>query len=71
MGWAGAEAYFLKDSTQAELVMSLKKVVGGKRYSSPEVPEKVIESRRSEKANPLSNPRIIKEVRSIIPDNRV
>jgi len=40
---AGADGYLLKDSTHAELVMAVKKVLGGKHYISPEISEKVIE----------------------------
>jgi len=40
---AGADGYILKDSTHAELVMAVKKVLDGKRYISPEISEKVIE----------------------------
>jgi len=40
---AGADGYLLKDSTHAELVMAVKKVLSGKPYISSEVSEKVIE----------------------------
>jgi two-component system response regulator NreC len=40
---AGADGYLLKDSTHAELVMAVKKVLSGKQYISPEISEKVIE----------------------------
>jgi len=40
---AGADGYLLKDSTHAELVMAVKKVLSGKHYISPEISEKVIE----------------------------
>lgn len=40
---AGADGYLLKDSTHTELVMAVKKVLGGKYYISPEVSENVIE----------------------------
>jgi len=40
---AGANGYLLKDSTHAELVMAVKKVLSGKQYISPETSEKVIE----------------------------
>lgn len=40
---AGANGYLLKDSTHAELVMAVKKVLSGKQYISPEISEKVIE----------------------------
>jgi DNA-binding NarL/FixJ family response regulator len=40
---SGADGYLLKDSTHAELVMAVKKVLSGKRYISPEISEKVIE----------------------------
>jgi len=40
---AGADGYILKDSTHSELVMAVKKVLGGKHYISPEISEKVIE----------------------------
>jgi DNA-binding NarL/FixJ family response regulator len=40
---AGADGYLLKDSTQAELLMAVKKVLSGTHYISPEISEKVIE----------------------------
>ena len=40
---AGADGYILKDSTQAELLLAVKKVLGGTHYISPEISEKVIE----------------------------
>ena len=40
---AGADGYILKDSTHSELLMAVKKVLGGKHYISPEISEKVIE----------------------------
>jgi DNA-binding NarL/FixJ family response regulator len=40
---AGANGYLLKDSTHAELVMAVKKVLSGKLYISPEISDKVIE----------------------------
>ncbi len=40
---AGADGYLLKDSTHAELVMAVKKVLSGKPYISPEISERVIE----------------------------
>jgi DNA-binding NarL/FixJ family response regulator len=40
---AGADGYLLKDSTHAELVMAVKKVLSGKSYISPEISDKVIE----------------------------
>lgn len=40
---AGANGYLLKDSTHAELVMAVKKVLSGKQYISPEISAKVIE----------------------------
>jgi two-component system, NarL family, response regulator NreC len=40
---AGADGYLLKDSTHSELVMAVNKVLGGKRYITPEISEKVIE----------------------------
>lgn len=40
---AGADGYLLKDSTHAELVMAVHKVLGGRQYISPEISEKVIE----------------------------
>jgi len=39
----GASGYLLKDSTHAELVMAVKKVLSGKLYISPEISEKVVE----------------------------
>jgi DNA-binding NarL/FixJ family response regulator len=40
---AGADGYVLKDSTQTELMMAVKNVLGGKHYISPGISEKVIE----------------------------
>ena len=40
---AGADGYLLKDSTHAELVMAVKKVLSGKHYISPEISDRVIE----------------------------
>jgi DNA-binding NarL/FixJ family response regulator len=40
---AGADGYLLKDSTHAELVMAVKKVLSGKHFISAEISEKVIE----------------------------
>jgi DNA-binding NarL/FixJ family response regulator len=40
---AGAHGYVLKDAAQDELMMALKTVLGGKRYISPGISEKVIE----------------------------
>jgi DNA-binding NarL/FixJ family response regulator len=40
---AGAEGYLLKDSTHAELVMAVNKVLSGKHYISPEISDKVVE----------------------------
>jgi DNA-binding NarL/FixJ family response regulator len=40
---AGADGYLLKDSTHAELLMAVKKVLSGKHYISPEISERVIE----------------------------
>ena len=40
---AGADGYLLKDSTHSELLMAVKKVLGGAHYISPEISEKVIE----------------------------
>jgi len=40
---AGADGYVLKDSTNVELRMAIKNVLGGKFFISPEVSEKVIE----------------------------
>jgi len=40
---AGADGYILKDSTQAELLQAVKKVLSGTHYISPEISEKVIE----------------------------
>jgi len=40
---AGADGYVLKDATHSELVMAMKNVLGGNRYLSPGVSEKVIE----------------------------
>jgi DNA-binding NarL/FixJ family response regulator len=40
---AGADGYILKDSTQSELMMAVKSVLGGKHFISPGISEKVIE----------------------------
>ncbi len=40
---AGADGYVLKDATHAELIMALKNVLGGKRYLSPAISEKVLQ----------------------------
>jgi two-component system response regulator NreC len=40
---AGADGYLLKDSTHAELVMAVKKILSSKHYISPEISERVIE----------------------------
>jgi DNA-binding NarL/FixJ family response regulator len=40
---AGADGYLLKDSTHAELLMAVKKVLSGKHYISPEISESVID----------------------------
>jgi len=40
---AGADGYVLKDSTNAELKMAIKSVLGGKFYISPGISAKVIE----------------------------
>jgi len=40
---AGADGYLLKDSTHAELLMAVKHVLGGKRYISPGISDKVLE----------------------------
>jgi len=40
---AGADGYLLKESTQAELMMAVKHVLGGKRYISPGISDKVLE----------------------------
>jgi two-component system response regulator NreC len=40
---AGADGYVLKDATHSELVMAMKNVLGGNRYLSPGVSEKVID----------------------------
>jgi two-component system response regulator NreC len=40
---AGADGYILKDSTHSELILAVKKVLGGKPYISPEITDKVIE----------------------------
>ena len=40
---AGADGYVLKDATHAELMVALNIVLGGKRYISPGVSEKVID----------------------------
>lgn len=40
---AGADGYVLKDATHSELVMAIMNVLGGNRYLSPGVSEKVID----------------------------
>lgn len=40
---AGADGYLLKDSTRAELMTAVSKLLSGKRYITPEISEKVIE----------------------------
>ncbi|MBN2124886.1 MAG: response regulator transcription factor [Deltaproteobacteria bacterium] len=40
---AGADGYLPKDATHSELVMAVQSVLGGKRYLSPAISEKVIE----------------------------
>jgi DNA-binding NarL/FixJ family response regulator len=40
---AGADGYLLKDSTHAELVMAVKKVLSSKHYISPGISDKVLE----------------------------
>ena len=40
---AGADGYALKDSTQGELLMAVKRVLQGKRYLSPGISEQVID----------------------------
>jgi two-component system response regulator NreC len=40
---AGADGYVLKDATHSELMMAMKNVLGGNRYLSPGVSEKVID----------------------------
>jgi two-component system, NarL family, response regulator NreC len=40
---AGADGYLLKDSTHAELMMAVNKVLSSKHYISPEISEKVID----------------------------
>jgi len=40
---AGADGYLLKDSTQSELMMAIKSVLGGKHFISPGISERVIE----------------------------
>jgi DNA-binding NarL/FixJ family response regulator len=39
----GVDAYVVKDATHSELLMALRSVIGGKRYLSPGVSDKVIE----------------------------
>jgi len=39
---AGADGYILKDATRIELLLAIKSVLGGKRYLSPEISEKII-----------------------------
>ena len=40
---AGADGYLLKDSTYAELLMAVRYVLGGKRYISPGISDKVLD----------------------------
>jgi DNA-binding NarL/FixJ family response regulator len=40
---AGADGYVLKDATHSELVMAIMNVLGGNRYLSPGISEKVID----------------------------
>ncbi len=40
---AGADGYVLKDATHNELMLAIKSVLGGKRYVSPGVSDKLIE----------------------------
>ena len=40
---AGADGYVLKDATYDELIMAAKNVLGGKRYLSPGISEKVLQ----------------------------
>jgi DNA-binding NarL/FixJ family response regulator len=40
---AGADGYLLKDATHQEMMTAIRSVLGGKRYLSPGVSEKVIE----------------------------
>jgi len=40
---AGADGYLLKDSSQAEMIMAVRKVLSGSHYISPEISEKVLE----------------------------
>ncbi len=40
---AGADGYVLKDATYDELIMAVKNVLGGKRYLSPGISEKVLQ----------------------------
>lgn len=40
---AGADGYVLKDATHGELMMAINSVLGGKRYLSPAISERVIE----------------------------
>ena len=40
---AGAEGYILKDSSRAELIQAIQKVLAGKRVLSPRISGKVIE----------------------------
>jgi DNA-binding NarL/FixJ family response regulator len=40
---AGADGYVLKDANQAELMMAIKSVLGGKHFISPAISEKVID----------------------------
>jgi len=39
---AGADGYLLKESTQAELMIAVKHVLGGKHYISPGISDKVL-----------------------------
>lgn len=48
---AGADGYLLKESTHAELLMAVKHVLGGKRYISPGISDKVLEGYLEGKKN--------------------
>jgi DNA-binding NarL/FixJ family response regulator len=50
---AGADGYLLKESTYQEMMSAIKSVLGGKRYLSPGISEKVIEGYLEGKQSPL------------------
>jgi DNA-binding NarL/FixJ family response regulator len=47
---AGADGYILKDSTYAELELAVKHVLGGRRYISPGISDKIVDGYLSGRA---------------------